>query len=79
MDVSLIEPFFKMVITLEFGFLAVIGLTLAVHLVMMDSKIRYISTKQHEMFRGMKEGLEASIAEKEQKKQSILNAIMNAA
>jgi hypothetical protein len=79
MDVSLIEPFFKMVITLEFGFLAVIGLTLAVHLVMMDSKIRYLSTKQHEIFLGVKEGLEASIAEKEQKKLSMINAMMNPA
>lgn len=79
MDLSLIEPFLKLVITLEFGFLAVTGLTVAVHLVMMDSEIRYLSTKQHEMLRGVKEGLEARMAEKEEKKISMMNAIMNSA
>jgi hypothetical protein len=77
MDMSLIEPLFKMVITLEFAFLAVIGLTLAVHLVMMDSEIRNISSKQHEMILAVKAGLEARMAEKEEKKLRILNAIMN--
>ena len=77
MDVSLIEPFLKLVITLEFGFLAVTGLTVAVHLVMRDSEIRYLSAKQHEMLRGVKEGLEARMAEKEEKKISMMNAIMN--
>lgn len=79
MDASLIEPFFKLLITLEFGFLAVTGLTVAVHLVMMDVEIRHISAKQHEMLRAMKEGLEARMAEKEQKKLNLLNSIMNAA
>lgn len=79
MDISLIEPFFKMLITLEFGFLAIAGFTVAVHLVMMDIEIRQISSKQSEMIRAMKEGLEARIAEKEQKKLNMLNAMMHAA
>ena len=79
MDASLIEPFFKLIIMLEFGFLAVAGLTVAVHLVTMDAEIRVISAKQHEMLRAMKEGLEARIAEKEQKKLTMMNAMMNAA
>lgn len=76
---SLIEAFFKLLITLEFAYLAVTGLTVAVHLVMMDAQIRHTSMKQHEMIRAVKEGLEARIAEKEQKKLSLLNAIMNSA
>lgn len=75
MDASLIEPFLKLVITLEFGLLAVAGLTVAVHLVMMDSEIRYLSAKQHEMFRGVKEGLEARMAEKEAKKIGMRDAV----
>lgn len=79
MDMSLIEPLFKMVITLEFAFLAVIGFTLAVHLVMMDSEIRHISAKQHEMILAVKAGLEARMAEKEEKKLSMMTAMMNSA
>ena len=79
MDASLIEMFFRLFITLEFGFLAVAGLTVCVHLVMMDIEIRHISAKQHEMLRAMKEGMEARIVEKEQKKQNIMNSILSAA
>lgn len=79
MDISLIETFFKLLITLEFAYLAVAGLTAAVHLVMMDTQIRHTSMKQHEMIRAVKEGLEARMAEKEQKKLSLLNAMMNSA
>lgn len=79
MDISLIEAFFKLLITLEFAYLAVAGLTVAVHLVMMDTQIRHTSMKQHEMIRAVKEGLEARMAEKEQKKLSLLNAMMNSA
>jgi hypothetical protein len=79
MDVSLIEPFLKLLITLEFGFLAVAGLTVVVHLVTMDAEIRRISDKQHVMIRAMKEGLEARMVEKEQKKLNMMNAMMNAA
>ena len=79
MDVSLIEPFLKLLITLEFGFLAVAGLTVAVHLVTMDAEIRRISGKQHEMIHAMKEGLEARNAEKEQKKLNMMKSMMEAA
>ncbi|MBF0292238.1 MAG: hypothetical protein HQK86_08790 [Nitrospinae bacterium] len=79
MDISLIDPLLKLVITLEFAYLAVAGLTVAVHLVMMDAQIRHTSMKQHEMIRAVKEGLEARIAEKEQKKLNLLKSIMESA
>jgi hypothetical protein len=79
MDISLIEPFFKMLITLEFGFLAIAGFTVAVHLVMMDIEIRQISSKQSEMIRAIKEGIEVRQAEREQRKLNMLNAMANAA
>lgn len=79
MDASLIEDIFKLLITLEFGFLAVAGATLAAHLIMMDAEIRLISSKQHDMLRAMKEGLEARLAEKEQKKLNLINSMLNAA
>jgi len=72
MDLSLVEAGIRLLITVEFAFLAVAGAAAAANCVAIDARLRSFAREQQQILDGIMEATEQKIAEKERKQEARL-------
>ncbi len=75
MDLSLAEPVLRLIITLEFAAMALVGLAVTATCISLDAEIRTLTRIHSEILSGIYDSVQAQITEKETKRQGRLDAI----